>query len=102
MRCMACGEVMALVAREPHEAIAGFAHHTYDCPGCGGTERRLTFVGVQAAAALLSSEPVLAVIEAAPAPPPPALGPPTAEPARASLSAQAPRAQPQPPLAPPT
>src|SRR3954471_11986599 len=88
MRCMACGEVMALAAREPHEAIAGFAHHTYDCPGCGGSERRLTCIGAEAAAALLSSEATPAIIEAPPPSPPLSVEPPLAP--VAQVAAQAP------------
>lgn len=45
MRCMACGEQMALVAAVPDETttIAGFENETLHCPACGGTERRLVF-----------------------------------------------------------
>ena len=47
MRCMTCGEAMALTAVVPHEVMAGFAYRVLQCSGCGATERRLVF-GTQA------------------------------------------------------
>ncbi len=45
MRCMACGAEMRLVQVEPDAtmAVPGYAHHTFECPACKETERRLTF-----------------------------------------------------------
>jgi hypothetical protein len=45
MRCMECGEQMALVAAVPDETatVAGFENETLHCPACGATERRLVF-----------------------------------------------------------
>ncbi len=45
MRCMACGEEMRVVVIEPHDTITvpGFQYHTFECPACRDTERRLVF-----------------------------------------------------------
>jgi len=49
---MACGEEMVLAAVVPDEAMRGFAHQSFDCRSCGASERRLAFIGVDAAAAI--------------------------------------------------
>jgi hypothetical protein len=45
MRCMFCGAEMRLtrVERATSMEVAGYAHHTFECPDCGEVERRLTF-----------------------------------------------------------
>jgi hypothetical protein len=41
MRCLGCGEEMAVTAIEPDRALAGFEHHTFACAPCGATDHRL-------------------------------------------------------------
>lgn len=43
MRCMTCGEPMAVAAVVPHEAMTGFAYQVLHCSACGTTERRFVF-----------------------------------------------------------
>jgi hypothetical protein len=41
MRCLSCGEEMAVTAVVPDRVLAGFEHRTFNCAPCGATERRL-------------------------------------------------------------
>jgi hypothetical protein len=41
MRCLGCGEEMAVTAIVPDRALASFEHRTFTCAPCGATERRL-------------------------------------------------------------
>jgi hypothetical protein len=43
MRCMTCGEHMAVAAVVPHESMTGFAYRVLQCSACGTIERRLVF-----------------------------------------------------------
>jgi hypothetical protein len=46
MRCMACGEEMRVVQVVPDATmpVAGYEHHTLECPACHEVERRLIFI----------------------------------------------------------
>jgi hypothetical protein len=73
MRCMACGAEMHLVQVEPDAtmAVPGYAHHTFECPACKETERRLTFnahAPSQSADPLQASDASSASSAAAPVP----------------------------------
>jgi hypothetical protein len=61
MRCLACGVEMQLVraVADATAPVPGYAHHTFECPGCHDTETRLVF----------SREPVEAVPALRPGPP---------------------------------
>ena len=45
MRCMVCGVEMRLVGVVPDTSLrlAGYAHHSFECPACHDTETRLLF-----------------------------------------------------------
>ena len=45
MRCLACGEEMALVEAVPDETmmVPGYEHQTLRCSACGESDRRFTF-----------------------------------------------------------
>jgi hypothetical protein len=45
MRCIGCGEEMRLVQAVADQTmmVPGYEHHTLECPGCHGVERRLVF-----------------------------------------------------------
>jgi hypothetical protein len=45
MRCMACGEEMRVVRVVPDDTmpVAGYEHHTLECPACHEVESRLAF-----------------------------------------------------------
>jgi len=66
MLCMACGERMRLLRAVPDESmfVAGYEHHTLECPACRETEERLVFRHPDDA-------PPEIFVESAPAPAPP-------------------------------
>ena len=55
MRCMTCGEPMAVAAVVPHEAMTGFAYQVLHCSACGTTERRFVF-GTESSATVNGSD----------------------------------------------
>jgi hypothetical protein len=86
MRCMACGAEMVLMnaVRDDTMAVAGFEHHTLQCPSCNDIERRLVFNPESAAKA---AEPAQVDVAPPVSPAPPAEA---NEPATANEPASAP------------
>jgi hypothetical protein len=55
MQCFICGEQMQVVLVEPHVIdMQGFELRTFQCVGCGDTEKRPVFDGTRSPRAVLS------------------------------------------------